>query len=352
VIIDSEYPADSNYSSNSFYFIDTSSGSIYNSWNGYIAGPDLFYGDKIVQKENLLFLGTQNSIDVINLEDGTTKWQANVQDGRPSIFIGGDLLFKASHNDNWGNIWSYKIQSGQSRLVYNHSKEQGYKPVFVGIEYAVAPNGDELIVWKNWSLKGMTQHRTEFFCYNLTHDSLMWRSEQYLTTSSVYKPIASDSIVIGLLLNEIVAFDIMTGQTLWKLDLTEVSACPGQMNFSSAGVHINEDHIIMVYTGCPEVTVLDLNSGIVIKRWPYLTESDYSKIEGKFTHYNGKLFFISQAELQVIDDYTGQPLFDPKRLNHLGGRLWNGVAIDSATQSMYIHNGQKLFCLRIPPDLR
>ena len=244
------------------------------------------------------------------------------------------------------------METGLWELVYHHNKEQGFKPFFVGIEPTVAPNGDELVIWKNWSSKGATQKRTEFFCYNLTHDSLMWRSEQFMVTSNVYPPKRANDVVLGLLENSVVGFDLMTGQTLWETDLRQGSSCPNRISTIHAGIHVNQDRAIIAYTSCPEVVVINTSDGAQIHRWRLNTDNDYSSIEGKFTHYNGKLFFISQAELQVIDDYTGQPLFDPKRLNHLGGRLWNGVAIDSATQSMYIHNGQKLFCLRIPPDLR
>ena len=244
------------------------------------------------------------------------------------------------------------METGLWEMVYHHNKEQGFKPFFVGIEHTVAPNGDELVIWKNWSSKGATQKRTEFFCYNLTHDSLMWRSEQFMVTSNVYPPKRANDVVLGLLENSVVGFDLMTGQTLWETDLRQGSSCPNRISTINSGIHINQDRAIVTYTSCPEVVVLNTQDGTKLHRWRLNTNTDYSNIDGKFTHYNGKLFFISQAELQVIDDYTGQPLFDPKRLNHLGGRLWNGVAIDSATQSMYIHNGQKLFCLRIPPDLR
>lgn len=350
VIINSEWP-DMSYPDNAVLFIDTTSKTISDYWFEFINGPRLYDKYQMAKKGNLLMLGAQGSVDCINLDNSSSQWNANVYFGFVGIYQHDNEVYKGADNGvSWSKIMSTDIVTGNWEDIYQFHKDDNYIPNFVGIEKAIRWNGDELLIWKNlgWT---SSRDRMELFCYSLTHDSLMWRSQKYEGFSGVVPPIAVGDKVYAMHDKTMHAFDLMTGQELWVFDMTKNSQCPSKANGSTGAMHINGDRIIAVTDRCAEVLVINRQNGTLIKRWTRDPELDWSHIEGEFTHVDGKLFYASNRRLEVLDDYSGEPLLDWRRTLHLG-ELYNGVAVDSVTESIYVHNGKKLFCLRIPADLR
>jgi hypothetical protein len=351
IVVKAEYPV-SPFPDHSVLFIDTSSGEIKESWNNYSNTPGYYntYSSQI--DGNLLFLAGQGEVDCIDMRTALTNWSGPTSLGGNSIDIIENRVYKVASNQGiWERIDYADKNSGQWNSLFRFDKDDKWRPNFGGFKEVVASNGENLLLWKNASWSGIL-NKTEIFCYSLTHDSLKWISQDSFPVDGGFtKPVVVADLMYTLLDQEVIAVNVLTGAIEWVADLNKNRVFPTAPDGGFGNLFVNGNHIIVVTDNCPDVIVLNKDNGHQINRWTRDSEVDWAQWTSPFEHWNNKLIYTTDGRLEILDDYTGEPLLDWKRTLHLG-HIDPGVAVDSATKSIYVQNGKKLFCLRIPDDLR
>jgi outer membrane protein assembly factor BamB len=295
-----------------------------------------------------LFLAQTKWLDCIDLKSESFAFQTSSPNGGVDIYPIENYLYKAS--DPFGsNVLVNAIErtsqySASWETVYTYTANDGYAGGFSCITPANLPNGDELILFKNsqWNFDS-AQGRMDLFCYNLTADSLLWRNKGIEDAGNGIMPMqVVDSVVYAPGAEHFFAVNLNTGQVIWEFDY---GAHSGGDNVGYGDFFINGDRLLLKPSG-DHLIVFNRHNGQIIHN---RLGMGYT-MKGRFTHFEGKLWYIADADLKVVDDFTGESLLPAIRQDHLG-KLNENVVIDPETRLMYLCNYHEALCVKLPEDL-
>jgi outer membrane protein assembly factor BamB len=310
--------------------------------------PDFFNWEKQQVVGNKLFLGQTNWIDCINLDNLNTLWSSAAPRGASLVYPIGNYLYRAvdpvTAQEFTKEITRTVLSSSNWETVYTFTAKDGFVGYFSCITPASLPNGDELILFKNsqWNFDS-AQGRMDLFCYNLTADSLLWRNKGIEDAGNGIMPMqVVDSVLYAPGAEHFFAVNLITGQVIWEFDY---GAHSGGDNVGYGDFFINGDRLLLKPSG-DHLLVFNRHNGQIIHN---RLGMGYT-MKGRFTHFEGKLWYIADADLKVVDDFTGESLLPAIRQDHLG-KLNENVVIDPETQLMYLCNYHEALCVKLPEDL-
>jgi hypothetical protein len=277
---------------------------------------------------------------------GNTQWSGNVSDERPYIYANNGYIYRGFpygyENGQYNSSRLKRTLAGSNawETVYDFTRTDNYRPGFIGCGFGTLPNGNEVVVWKNWSVTPGNSNRTDIFAYNLTADSLMWRNTDFNVPANVLPLKVVNGVVYGLIHASAIAIDLVSGITLWEQDFSgQNTSLPNQF-YGQSDFYIQSSY---VYVKGPsdEFFILRKNNGTV---WKIV--QDIPSIDDKYTYFEGKLWGAGDG-ISAIDLSTGEDLLkDYKQIHDNSWR--SSITIDPLRRVMYCHDGVYAYCIKIP----
>jgi hypothetical protein len=326
VIFNSEYGLDG--TGETVLFFDTADGSLNRTWKG-LSGS-IYTRETVAHSGNYLLFGEQTSVDCLNMVTGNTQWSGNVSDERPYIYANNGYIYRGFpydyQNGQYNSCRLKRTPAGSNswQTVYDFTRTDNYRPGFIGCGFGTLPNGDEVVVWKNWSLTPSNSERTDIFAYNLTADSLMWRNTDFKEGASVEPLKVVNGVVYGLLITRAIAVDLISGATLWQQDFSDQQTT-FPLNFLTSSDFYIQGSYVYVKGQSDELFVLRKNNGTI---WKVIQDSP--GIYSKYTYFEGKLF-AARDGIGAVDLNTGEDLL--KGYEQPSSRLfYSDITIDPPAQ--------------------
>ncbi len=349
VIINSEHAYDG-YDA-PVLFLESDSGNVINYWSDYSVGPVIYAGEAAVQYEEFLFLGSQGSVDCVNILTSDTQWKSILPENAPSLFAHNGYLYRGVELDgqnpfnNSAGIIRTPVSTGDWEYVYRFTKTDQRTPSFSSFGFGQLPNGNEVIVWKNRSYVpgNNSMYRTDVFAYDLSRDSLLWKNMEMDQFSGIIPLKVQDNRVFGLNLYSAFAIDLSTGELLWENDLRTVnSELP--IDYVEGDFYLTDQTMVIKGVN-EEIISLSQNSGQI--HW--ISDNHPRGVVGEFTEFEGNLYIASDF-LDIVDPLTGNSLIERDQVNHLD-HISSGITIDPIRRVMYFTTYDEILCVKIPDDL-
>jgi hypothetical protein len=323
-------------------FLDTADGSIKQTWND-LQG-DSYNHETVVKSGNYLAFGDLTTVDCLNLQNATTAWKSSVALQYPFLHAANDYLCRGFPSDPTGNLYNtatirrtpVDILNWQN--VYSFTTTDDYKPSFTGYGSGTLANGDEVVVWKNWSTKiNTTEERADVFAYNLTADSLMWRVSGFMEGAMTVPLQVQDGVVYGTLEHSAIAIDLATGNMLWQLDLKAVNSL---ILFAVLPFHLDGNFMLVQSRSVNTLFYINKNTGSIARQVDVPSRYD------RFAYFEGNLYGAG-SKISIINIASGENLladYDQSMFES-----WNsGITIDPDRRVFYCHDGEYAYCIKIP----
>jgi outer membrane protein assembly factor BamB len=277
-------------------FLDTADGTIRRTWNDHSGGP---YNRNTVAFSGIhLIFGEQRKVDCLNLLSASTAWKSSVNISYPMLHEHKGYLYRAIEFNPIGNQYNScaLMRTSVSTLawdtVYSFTATDDYKPSFTGYGSGTLANGDEVVVWKNWSTKiNTTEERADVFAYNLTADSLMWRVSGFMEGAMTVPLQVQDGVVYGTLEHSAIAIDLATGNMLWQRDLKAVNSL---ILFAVLPFHLDGNFMLVQSRSVNTLFYINKNTGSIARQVDVPSRYD------RYAYFEGKLYMGPEVEISII----------------------------------------------------
>jgi outer membrane protein assembly factor BamB len=332
---------------NAVLFFNKKTGSLEEHINLQGINAAIFGWESEVALNSKIYFSRGKRLNIIDMATRSLHWHGAIPSGSTQIYAINNYLYRATQPSGVPSFENAieRSTNGQTwERVFKQTSLDGNAGSFDCITKAELPNGDELILFKrgSWNFDS-AQGRMDLFCYNLTADSLMWRNIGVEDAGNGVMPMqVLDSVIYAPGAEHFFAVNLYSGQVIWEFDY---GAHSGGDNVGYGDFFINGDRLLLKPSG-EHLLVFNRHSGQIIHN---RLGMGYS-MPGRFTHFEGKLFYIGDKELKIVDDYDGRSLLPSIRQDHLGN-LDEGVTIDPQTRLMYLTTFHKALCVRLPEDL-
>jgi hypothetical protein len=323
-------------------FLDTADGTIRRTWNDHSGGP---YNRNTVAFSGIhLIFGEQRKVDCLNLLSASTAWKSSVNISYPMLHEHKGYLYRAIEFNPIGNQYNSSalmrtaVSSLDWNTVYSFTTTDDYKPSFTGYGSGTLANGDEVVVWKNWSTKiNTTEERADVFAYNLTADSLMWRVSGFMEGAMTVPLQVQDGVVYGTLEHSAIAIDLATGNMLWQRDLKAVNSL---ILFAVLPFHLDGNFMLVQSRSVNTLFYINKNTGSIARQVDVPSRYD------RFAYFEGNLYGAG-SKISIINIASGENLladYDQSMFES-----WNsGITIDPDRRVFYCHDGEYAYCIKIP----
>lgn len=332
-------------------FLDKATGDSLDSWSEYVGRPGYTSWEEQQVTGDRLFISDVQFLNCIHIPTASSIWSSDLSfaEGDGLSYINNGYIYRSYESNGYlpnltGTIIRSPLDREDWQQVYSYTADDDYSVSLSCITSVFLANGDELLLFKNrqWNFD-LSQGRMDVFAYNLTADSLLWRNKGLEMWDGGVMPMkVEDSLVFCPGGGYFFALNLYTGEKVWEFDYAGRS--PGN-HFGYGDVFFNGKFLIIKPSG-DELFCLTKTTG----RLNWWKDKKGWTMKGRFTHFEGKLFYIADADLIVVDDYTGERLLSEERQEHLG-KLTGDVRIDPTTRLMYMANYHEALCVKIPEDL-
>jgi hypothetical protein len=346
VLYDDEVVFNTDYSINGInapvLFLDTADGSIKRTWNDLSA--ETYTRSTVVRSNDFLIFGDLTEVDCLNMASATTQWKSGVPLLFPKLMAANGNVYRGLPFNPIGNQYNScaLMRTAVSSLawdtVYSFTATDDYKPSFTGYGSGTLANGDEVVVWKNWSTKiNTTEERADVFAYNLTADSLMWRVSGFMEGAMTVPLQVQDGVVYGTLEHSAIAIDLATGNMLWQRDLKAVNSL---ILFAVLPFHLDGNFMLVQSRSVNTLFYINKNTGSIARQVDVPSRYD------RFAYFEGNLYGAG-SKISIINIASGENLladYDQSMFES-----WNsGITIDPDRRVFYCHDGEYAYCIKIP----
>lgn len=344
VVCNSEYTFDGK--SAPVLFHDTVNGEILKSWSDYIDGPAVYTREATAQVNDYLILCQNGSVNCLNLNSGTTAWQSTFASNRPLVYAQDSYVYMGvNFNDDQGAaILRTPVDQAQWDTVYSFNRTDRFIPFFDSMGFGELTNGDKVLVWKNRS-HHLASWRTDIFAYNLSADSLLWRNMDLNFDSGILPLQVEDGRVYGVVFDQIFSLDLANGEIIWSRDFQGLVAQPKLANFDLGAMTISGSKLILKGDG-PELVYLNKRTGsadMIIN----MTDG----VRDRFSQYKNYLVFSTGISIEFVEKISGKSVFSTFGDTRFSAIL-SKILIDPNRKVLYFHDGNYLYCARIPSSVQ
>src|SRR5690606_33761124 len=116
----------------------------------------------------------------------------------------------------------------------------------------------------------------------------------------------------------------------------------GTNHFGQGDLFINGNQVV-IKGGSDDIFALSKQTGNLM--WSHTGSG--SAMSGRFSYFEGKLFFCADADLIIVDAQSGNLLWKEDGY----GKITGTVAIDPVRRLMYVNNYYEALCFKIPDDI-
>ncbi len=297
-----------------------------------------------------ILLPTIREVHKVDMKDGRTVWS----DFRPDESTGdyrfssfADMFF--AEHELPGQDFSALVRcnisqfQGWDTIFSAYKGLDNFSPCFCSPSAAVAPWGDTLLVFQDRSVNfNSGQGRITMYGYNLTADSVLWKTPLPERNSNVALPLIEGDRVYFQAEASVYCFNLLSGQVVWRQDFG------GGHGFLTTNLLIVGEKLI-AGPHDTDLFAVDKMTGKMI--W-HNTDSGGSR--NYMVHYKGRIYFtaMGSGKLHCVDAATGTNIFaerpptavDDDRATFSASQ----IVIDEVTGLLYTHDDFHALCLKLP----
>jgi outer membrane protein assembly factor BamB len=317
------------------------------SWDNYIKPNGVQQISDYAIIGDLFQLCSHQDNYAIDLNTGFAIWGTNLDDGDPTISVYEDKVF---HTFSYG----YSPHGDSSKIVMCDAENGEWKDVFkvvkidefeVGLyppAVTIAENSDTILIFQNKRIEiSPYKGEVDLYCYNLTHDSIVWKRTGIDIESNIREPIIENGNVIFVGNWSLFCLDLETGVTRWKRTYDD------HFGLVSSNYLLFENQLIYKRDN-GDLYCVDIDSGLVI--WSVI-DSEAGACCTEMRIYDDRIYY-GNGELFIIDVYKGEVLhkYDtPNSSQGYSGAIFrNAIAVDLENKKMYTTDGYFLICMELP----
>lgn len=331
-----------------FYGVNKKNGRRGAIWSGYLGQPQLYSGQDAIKVGNYMMIAEQNRFYCLNLEDMSTHWTKKILVSVPTFFPyqgdayrGGRFSDPSRKNEAVINRFDLDDKKVETIFRYEEFDPSEGAPEFVGLTFGKMDNGDDVMVFKNRMDHSTWRDSTRIFAYNLSHDSLMWKSEK-LESSTSY-PMYLDRGELFVPINEnLYKLDLETGEKLWELQVLDQPYSLAKLHFHNGLIYPRPYYLIIVASKI--IYFVSKSSGKVTKQFDYDYYFEPDRIAATL---DSCLIMSSDRGLSAINMYNGEDMLADYHCHDIG-EIRSAIAVDEETRRIYYHNFGALICTQMP----
>jgi outer membrane protein assembly factor BamB len=180
------------------------------------------------------------------------------------------------------------------------------------------------------------------YAYNLSADSLLWKTPLNQRNSNVALPLIEGDRVYFQASDRVYCFDLLTGKVRWSQDFG------GGKGFLTTNLLIIDDKLIC---GPHDIELIAVNK---LTGQPIWWNYSSGGSRNYMVHHKGRIYFtaMGSAKLHCVDAQTGKSIFaerpptaiDDDRASYFGSE----IVIDPKTGLLYTHDRFHALCLKLP----
>lgn len=316
-------------------------------WDDNINQRGTFKNEALHIDNNTFYACSGSKNYAIDLTTGQTKWSGITEDGTYNTSFFFNRLY---HTISFGNsptsdsthLIYYDVNNGNKHKVYSLVKTNEYEPYFEPPVAFLNEQLDTILIFQNRTIKiWPADDRTDWYCYNMTKDTLLWYLEDIDRDgiSNITTPIIEDNKMYYLGQGTVFCIDIHTGEILFERYF-------GEAGYSLLGSNfVLYKNYFIFKRGDGIVYGLDKKTGATL--WTN-TEAAKCCVD---LHLYGDRIYICSGEMYILDANTGKLLhkLDPPLYeNAPQGAFYAGVYVDVEEELLYTTDGRFLLCMELP----
>lgn len=326
---------------------DGLTGELLWEWNDYISGSgNISNGIDLPVKENQLFFTANfREIYALNLENGQVDWKYLEEESTnsyPRISLFNDYLYynvgqvgpDPSPFDSIIHLVRTPVDGfTQWDTVYTEIEGGDKLPRFIHPQGYKNDKGEEIIVFV-YDLADInaTLGEAYFLAYNLTQDTLVYRTGSWDRLASVRLPLIHEDRAFIALQRTFNCFDLATGELIWKQEFDG-----GINNLITAEYEVYEGTVIVKMSN-NDLYAFKISDGSIVWHIP-----NAGIVASRLKIYDGIVYYVGD-KLRAVKASTGEVIwaYDSSFAPHFDG---HGVGINPDLGYLYTTDGVYLYAI-------
>ncbi|MFO8087675.1 MAG: PQQ-binding-like beta-propeller repeat protein [Bacteroidales bacterium] len=253
------------------------------------------------------------------------------------------LTRRAPGTGDWAELIALNAKTGVEKVILHEDAPANGGVSFYPPSATTLSNGDTLLVFSKQENNGS---KTYTYAFNMTADSLIWKTEHVSGRPPANEGIIADGYYIFQGYEMISCFDIQTGDILWSDEpVANINDnLTGRKNLYFGGK-------LLVNNEYGELFCYDVSSGAILWEnkesmlYPDMPEimSYYEDRIYLYAGYNSSLPEKERNALRCISANTGEVLWTTNGPEE--ARFGQGLNIDRSSGYLYITNSISAFCI-------
>jgi len=320
-------------------------------WNDPVAS--LVDWQRMAVSPPYLYAAFRTELHKMDMQSGQSVWtyfRPAGAGGDCQLSNFGDYLFTIHDTDGYDNTYVALVKCQPEQFpvwdtIFSVSKgADNFSPNLYPPSMGISPAGDTLLVFQNRSGNFSTgAGRIELYCFNLSADSLFWKTIPGERNSNAHIPLVEGNLVYLQAATKIFCFDLMNGQIRWVQDFG------GEEGFLTTNLLIVNDKLIAGTNG-DNLYAVDKITGQI--RW--LNKNSGSS-RNFMVEYQGKIYFTAMGgggKLYCVNAESGITIFSevsPNVVKDSRATFNNSeIAIDKQNGLLYTDDTFFALCIRLP----
>jgi outer membrane protein assembly factor BamB len=314
------------------------SGKLIWSIEGFPRYFDPFNSEYTYCQGNVLMLTHGNYIRTVDLQNGKSLWEDNLQYGDQNTCIIDNYAYKTTSTQQKSELYRYNIQTGQREFLFAVTKlDHGgdiYEPILrMPVKWTDSAGNEHLILHS----RGISPHgvwRMDLMSWNLSQKKMDYYHKGVADRASSSRAAIEGNRVYLFSIDKVHCFDAATGNSIWTF---ERDARDDFSGFKGANVLLVDDKVIAKS----------------YSYWMY----GLDKITGKLLWSNDKTstmptilreqndtVWYGSGGVYAVDANTGKVLINGWR--YQGKGFWSNAIIPHPSNgTIYATDGEYIYCL-------
>lgn len=336
---------------NPLVYLDSSSGLVKSIWADYLTTPDLIDKANFCSSNEFVCIGDFENSTFINLRYKTTLQKLSVGGDSPSPYrssVNGKVYQAVSYNGFLPSLnaalleLNYALTGIDTVYKINASNSSNYGVNINRVSGEVATNGDEILYFMEEDYTGVPfDEPNRVVALNRTKDTILWKFTcNERTGNRTLAPTIDGNRLYVSDHYKVYCLNKSDGSLVW----TYSHSPSGELGTTLlVGDRLVYNNYILVKGQDERLVCLNKNIGAVV----WTNANTGASMDGVFEEFEGKLYFIAGARLQIVDIQSGDQLLTVKEQSQFG-HLYSSVTIDPVRRVMYFSSDRYAYCVKIP----
>lgn len=298
------------------------------------------------ENNNLAVFCNGNIIKCYDINSGTEIWLKDIHNINFRFNILGNNVYVNTESQTKAVLYEIDIETGSTKSLLTKYTTNGYEPSFESFAGWIAPWGDSILIFQNrqWNF-GESDGKVDIYAYNLEADSILWVLEDLTEdgNSSIQKPQIFGNRLFFQGMKSQHCIDLLTGEVLWEHKYDNEGFADVENLYAEGILFARSGDNLIAY---------DAITGNLL----WKIDNTYGlQTGGRMGYYQGNLYFTGTDENDVmrypmifcLNALEGTLVWKGNRV-YDNAPLYNmkdGVIIDENTGYLYVNDALRIICI-------